>query len=272
MNTRNRISTVLTFAAAAMTSLAVMTTSAQADYIVAPGDPLIPAGLVGDSFQLVFVTSSKVTADSLDGTVDTVDNTVVGDWNGYVNTVAGSSTLTGIPALNWSAIVSVRDLSNQNDPGVAAKDNALVSAPVFRTDGAPVATGFADMWDSSILNPLQIDESGNLVNLQGGSGAGRLVWTGSNGDGTIDFRPLGNPGSNTGNFGSRTGNAPDTDDNWINRSDAERRQPNTNLRVYGLSETITVVSPTAPEPSTLILAALGFVGLMGTRRRRRNRG
>ena len=46
--------------------------------------------------------------------------------------------------------------------------------------------------DSSLFVPIKWNENGDEQNTAGGSGSGRLVWTGSKGDGTIDPRPLGN--------------------------------------------------------------------------------
>lgn len=256
----------MNFLVIATLGLLIATTQANA-VVIDKDSSLIPLGFgPGDSFQLVFVTSTKVTPDSLDGAIDGTDNTSVGDWNAHVNAVAASSALltTNLPGANWSAIVSV-DNKADNQSGIAAKDNALVGAAVFRTDGEQVATGFADFWDSSLLNPIKTNEFGLLQDTNGGSGSGRLVWTGSNGDGTIDFRPLGNPASNTGNFSIRTGNADSIDDNWINTSDATRRGPGTSLRVYALSEIITVA--TVPEPATATLALVGLGGLVMRRRR-----
>ncbi len=261
---------------AAVTSLSLVAAPAMAEVVLMPNDPLVPEGLgAGDSFQLVFVSSTRVSPDALDGTLDGIDNTTVDDWNSYVNTVASGSTLTGISSLNWSAIVSVDDPTD-NVPGVAARDNALVSAPVYRTDGELVATGFDDLWDGMIESPIKWNENGLEQDTAGALGVNRFVWTGSNADGTVSNRPLGNPGSNLNNFSIRNGNAEvgggvigpfgGTAD-WIQNSDAFRRGPEVEARVYGLSEVITV--QVIPEPASVALWSLLGLGLAGFGRHRR---
>lgn len=231
---------------AAFSATALIT--AQAGAITIDLDsPLVPAGLGnGDSFQLVFVTSTKATADDIDGVADGIDDSVAADWNMYVNSIADLSTHASIPDIDWFAVVSVKETLNAADPGIAAKDNAPVLADVYRTDGTLVAAQ-ADFYTSTHLAPIKWNENGEEQNTNGGSGSGRLVWTGSTGTGDIDGRPLGNTGvSEVGNNGSRTGNADATGDDWINTSDATRRGPSTPLRVYALSELITIGSAAIP--------------------------
>jgi alpha-galactosidase len=226
-----------------------------------PNHPLVPDGLVpGDTFQLVFVTSTKVEADNLDGTDDGIDNTTVTHWNNYVNSIAGASTLAGIPDLTWVAIVSVDDDANGPNVGVAANANTVVSAPVYRTDGAKVATGASDFWDSSLLVPIKWNEFGLEQNTTGGSASGRQVWTGATGTGGIDSRPLGYPASSINNYSIRMGNADATGDDWINTSDATRRGPTATGRVYALSEVITVAGG---APGNTFADWIGGFGLPG---------
>ncbi|MGB1130344.1 MAG: Ig-like domain-containing protein, partial [Haloferula sp.] len=233
--------------------------------ILDPDHPLVPAGVgPGETFQLVFVTSTKVQADDVDGTDDGTDNTTVTHWNNHVNSVAGLSTLQGISNLTWYAIVSVDDDASGPNVGVAAVDNAVVSAPVYRTDGTLIATGFADFWDSNLLAPIKWNENGVEQNTQGGSASGRQVWTGSTGTGAIDARPLGYPLSNTGNYSIRMGNADATGDDWINTSDATRRSPTSSGRVYALSEVITVAGAGGgvPTEDDNTVSASGFASTM----------
>ena len=69
----------------------------------------------GDTYHLAFVTS---TTDDLNPAQD------IDAWNTYVNTVADTSTLTGVPDADWKVIGS--------SMAVNARDNALVTAPVNR--------------------------------------------------------------------------------------------------------------------------------------------
>ena len=228
---------------------------------VAPGDPLIPAGInAGDSFHLVFVTSSRTTREDSAGSG--TDNHDINFWNAFVNTVADGSTVAGIPDLNWFAMA--------NTAAVDARDNAPVSAPVFRLDDAQVATGFADLWDGDIAVPINVNEFG--IVQTGGGDAGR-VWTGGaafNQSGVAHASHHLGPGGNTSNdFAASIGHMAQTSGgfttSWFADSDAFRRGPDTALRFYALSEAVTVVAP-IPEPATATLALLGLAAL--SRRRR----
>lgn len=73
---------------------------------------------------------------------------------------------------DWKAILS--------DTADAAEDRLDISAPIVRWDGAKVADGADDLWDSDgqLDHPIEIDERGMTTE-------GR-VWTGTNSDGTRD--------------------------------------------------------------------------------------
>jgi len=116
-----------------------------------------------DPYRLVFVTSAKTNALSAN----------IADYNAFVANVA-----TGIPALNalgatWKCIGSTA--------AVNANENTLTrttdpSVPIYRLDGALVATNNADLWDGSIAVGISITESGNSLTT--------YTWTGTTGDGT----------------------------------------------------------------------------------------
>ena len=158
-------------------------------------------------------------------------------------------------------MVSVDNLSDTS-PGIAAKDHAFVSGPVYMTNGIIIANDFDDIWDGTIANNLLIDESGNAINTAGGSGSGRLTWTGDasnyNSAGVIGTSPLGNGGNS-----AQTGD-PITA-SWHSYGGHVARSPDTSLRVYALSEVITVAA--IPEPSTAVLATLGLIGICLRRRK-----
>jgi hypothetical protein len=105
------------FAAAAYVGSAAAAT-------IAPGDSLIPAGLVaGDTFHLVFVTSP---ADTIDSSWN------ISQLNAHVNDIANnnggySGSVVASVGATWYGIGS--------DTSVNANVNALVSAPVYRVDG-----------------------------------------------------------------------------------------------------------------------------------------
>ena len=216
------------FAALAGLALALVPALAPAQYTIAFDDPLIPVGLrPGDSFHLVFATSNTTNRNSGDGE----DNFPISHWNTFVSNSAAASTVPEIQptlaAINWKAIVSTTIVN--------ARDNALVEAPVYRLDGLRVANDFADMWDGSLINPIQLTQ--NLTLVPGAQS--ELTWSGSTSAGVKNSTyPLGN-----GSGDAITGRASSVGGGWIAGSAAERRGVGNSLRMYALSEKITVEIP-----------------------------
>jgi hypothetical protein len=97
-----------------------------------------PSGLnPGDTYQLVFVTSTSTTALSTD----------IADYNAFVQAAADAVWLGGgtiLDGVQWSAIGST--------DSVNTRDNAVVSGPVYNLGDELVATSFAAMWDGSLHN------------------------------------------------------------------------------------------------------------------------
>jgi autotransporter-associated beta strand protein len=171
----------------------------------------------GDTYHLIFISSSEGTTTS-DGDIAA--------WDVNINTIADGSSLTGVPDVNWKALLST--------PVVNARDHAVVSAPVYQMDGeTKAADNYADMWDGGLDNDVLLDESGAYYSL---SGAETEVWTGSNADGTkVANREVGN----TGQTSVRTGHFPPGSGNWFTNQD--RAQTDTK-RFYGLSDVLTIQS------------------------------
>lgn len=141
---------------------------------IAVGDPLIPSGLtLGDSFHLAFVSSTQGKADNDD----------IEYYNGVLQGLADASSLGGMSDFSWKVIGSTA--------AVDARDNAVVSAGVYRTDGVKIADDPADFWDGSHDAVLDKDENG--AQFTGWS----WTYTGSNSDGTgaADGKTMGNAGS-----------------------------------------------------------------------------
>jgi hypothetical protein len=202
--------------------------------VVVPGELKL-----GDTYHLVFLTKEKQNAFS----------TSIGTYNTFVQSQAAqNSILTGTDqGVDWFVMGSTL---NDN-----ARDNAVVSAPVYLLDGATkVADGFDDIWDGSVANPIDVDQFGFIV------GSPDTLFTGSKSDGTTHFdggvqRYLGS----TSNVA--LGDPTATNSNWI--SSAFTSVWSDERSFYALSEELTVV----PEPMVGSLVASGLLVVFWRRRR-----
>ena len=229
-------------------------------------DPLVPAGLGdGDTFHLVFVTTTTRDASPTDIAV----------YNAFVQAAAdgGGSVVAG-HGFTWKAIGSTETTN--------ARDNAVVSAPVYRLDGVQVATGYADMWSGTIAHPINKDQTGATRNVE--------VWTGSTTGGLTEYCDYSEYGPEYANYPAYLGGAADNVRTGLSYASsepysvpAETVNPDTawinwdvwytprymadSYSLYALSEELEVEGGGAivPEP-----ASLGLVGLalLAVRRRR----
>ena len=187
----------------------------------------------GDTFHLVFVTSTSRDATSA----------LIADYNAFV--AANGSTYVGVADIEWYAIGST---ANKD-----AKDNAVVSAPVYLLDATTkVADDAADMWDGSIGTRLDLTELGTYLRDWD-------VMTGSAFTGTAK------PGLTLGDSSGyvRVGYTDASDARWI---DSWSGHPTTHVKgFYALSEELTVI----PEPASAALLLIG-APLLALRRRRRS--
>ena len=134
-----------------------------------PGSSLIPDGLgVGDSFRLLFLTSSTRDATATDIEV----------YNAFVQAAAAGGRAdirdysSGFLAVASTAADDARDNTATTGTGV----------PIYWLGGNKVADDYADFYDGTWddeLNPT--DESGSAYNT---STLPQSVWTGSSDDGT----------------------------------------------------------------------------------------
>ena len=133
---------------------------------VAADSPIVPEGMgPGDSFRLLFVTSTTTKAESSD----------IADYNAFVQArAAANSNLAGFSG-QFTALISTA--------GVNIKDNTATAGtgvPIYWLGGDKVADDYADLYDVSWDSVSGVTEAG-------GSYTG-LVWTGGNGYGETSLR------------------------------------------------------------------------------------
>jgi hypothetical protein len=216
---------------------------------------LLPSLTPGSQYRLVFVTSGTSLATS----------TNIADYNQFVNNAAQASTdlntaltTAGLTpsAINWTAIGSTATVNARLNTATRAIDT---SVPIYRVDGAQVATGNSDLWDGSIINAINQTQNGNDLNLP--------VWTGTSATG----QPIANGSlgfnSSFSTLGVRVGRSLRTDGSWVssNAGCLPGELPcvlKASRPLYGISSIVTVLptaTTTTPEPSSL----LSFITLGG---------
>jgi hypothetical protein len=200
-----------------------------------------PAGLnPGDSFRLVFVTSTQTAATSND--LATYDN--------FVSTNAAGTTYNG-NQITWQAIVSNTTINARDHIGLQSTS----LTPIYTVSGTLVSTG--NLWSGALLNP--INKGVQWPYQYHGS-----VWSGTLSDGTSSI------GSEMGtaypNY-ALTGTSSSASSSWI----AFGPPITTEVpHLYGISSILTVPSA-VPEPSTAMLAGLGgLAALVYSFKRKRN--
>lgn len=217
---------------------------------------IVPAGLnPGDPYHLAFVTRQGRTAVSTD----------ISSYNTFVNNQADQAgAITENFGIEWFAIGSTSTVN--------ARENAVVGAgvPVYLLDGTTkIADGFADLWDGSIDNTLSLNQFGLTTQTT-------VAWTGSFSSGvaaSVNFAPLGSVGPPGGipEFVA-IGRPFRTDSAWIFSGGFSADAFSPVYPLYALSEELTAPSTAViPEPSSLILFALGAVGLLGCAARRKRK-
>ena len=136
--------------------------------------PLIPAGLTGESFRLLFVTSS-VPPDATG--VTAASESGIAYYNGFVQERAkGNADLADFgsqfKALISTAAVDARDNTGTTGSGV----------PIYWVKGAKVADDYTDFYDGDWDSTDAKTRTGETP-YGVGSGNG-TIWTGSNAEGT----------------------------------------------------------------------------------------
>ncbi|NCQ97417.1 MAG: PEP-CTERM sorting domain-containing protein [Microcystis wesenbergii Mw_QC_S_20081001_S30D] len=211
----------------------------------------VPTGLnPGDQYRLVFVTSSGRDATS----------TNIADYNTFVtNAVVGSALQSSLTANGlaptWKAIGSTSSVNATTNTLTDPVVNASTSVPIYLIDGNKVATGYSDLWDNSILVPI------NRTELDTALAADNFVWTGSNASGVVAENPLGSPTVVT------IGRPTVIGQSWIRINNLG--PTSVSRSIYGMSSVLTVPqAQPVPEPSSLLgYITLGSLMLGGAIRR-----
>ncbi len=202
-----------------------------------------PIGLSpGSPYQLIFVTADTTQATSSN----------IADYNSFVQTEALASLSSVVQSASWAAIVSTADVGSSSASVNAFSDGTY---PVYNTAGQLVepAGGGGLYGPPAVLlqNLPDYDQNGNLDVSTAWSGTsvfGRLV------PGNTYLMGQAAPIVGVDNLNSDVGQ-------WIDNFATE---PNSNsYPIYALSAPI--MSP-VPEPGTLILFAIGAIGLFAAAR------
>jgi hypothetical protein len=207
----------------------------------------VPSGLnPGDQYRLAFVSSTTRDATSTD----------IADYNAFVTTAANSVPELVALGTTWNAIASVQFVDARDNTGTNPELDP-VGVPIYDLASQIIASSNLDLWDTTIQYSLSYQEEGNLRPVS-------RVWTGTAASGFASL-PLGGhfpADPNDSPFALQGSTASGTA--WIVSNVAPRNQL---FSLYAMSDVLTVV----PEPSSIVLTALGFISLasFGWRRKRR---
>lgn len=200
---------------------------------------VVPADLnAGDKYHVIFVTTTRTTGTSSD----------IAYYDGIVQADADAASIgTSIGLDGWKVVAST--------PTVDARDNisplfsSLTDVPIYDQTGQRIANSYNDLWDNSILAPVQIDAYGDRVDYS----THQVVWTGTSGLGLgMNYSELG--ANLTGN--SVFGSVLYADAWWMYIGSG----PQSALHpLYALSPEITAV----PVPAAAWLFGSGLLGLVG---------
>jgi hypothetical protein len=206
-----------------------------------------PSGLAaGDTFRFIFVTEGTITPTSAD----------ISTYDTFVTSQAGGAQYQGA-TISWKPIISTSAIDARDHVG-----GFDTNVPVFGGDGTKIANSMTTngpgngLWGSFFDSPGSGILASPARSVDGTLVTGDLyVWTGSNSDGT---RHASSPvGDSFVTFGNAS---PPAGEGWLSLTAAPNNQ---SFRVYGISEELTVI----PEPSRLVLLALGAIGLVARRKR-----
>ncbi len=142
---------------------------------------------------------------------------------------------------------------NSGDPGEATSSTLLLTGPDDPDLGTPPAVGDITFWTEGGYPGAFLDPSGNIYVIPGATAAGSydfqmFMWTGTS---TTYAGAVGQPNTYTGESAVFTANAVGG--------------PTPPSNAYGFIPNMSAIilqQVTVPEPSTLLLAASGLIGLL----------
>ena len=179
------------------------------------------AWVAGDTYRLVFVSSTRRNASSTD----------INDYNTHVQNAADAA---GYGSVTWKAIASTVAIDAIDNTNSAAAD---ADGAFFLMNGSTVVSNNkADFWDGTHASAIKITETGSTtISHDGPWGRWSGTWTGSAVDGTaVTARELGTAAPMIGLAITRIRF-------WIRRAAGNQLSANTGLGyIYGMSEVLTV--------------------------------
>jgi PEP-CTERM motif len=221
--------------------LSVLTLAAIAAGSASAGSINTPSDLAaGDSFRIIFTTSTKTTATSSD----------LATYDSFVSTDASGTTYNSLQ-VTWKAIVSNATINARDHIGLLS--SSLVR--IYTADGTRVSNG--NLWSTPLLASVN-------KKIDGTPGTAGTVWTGTKSAG--DTNGITGLGQSTPIYGNNEHFLTST---WL---EANFNSQSNLSSLYGISDILTAPSSsTVPEPSTAMLAGLGgLAALVYSFKRKRN--
>jgi hypothetical protein len=201
----------------------------------APGTiATVPPGLnPGDSYRLVFVTSTETYSGGSNHGSNPPWFTTVADYNAFATTTANAVPALAALSTPWKAIITTESPNSNAKDNTGTNPSSGTGVPIYNLGGRRVADDNADLWDGTIQNPINVNELGRGPVLQRGNVY--RVWTG--GVSTDGFNLITQSGGwiRNGSADSTTG--------WIDNGNFDNDIHGDLQPIYVMSGILTVLPP-----------------------------